>query len=125
MRSFLVHVLNKHRPALWLLWLASIGAVAYGSLNPHVGPPSRLHLDKVLHFSAYGWLALLPGLLVLPHRRRTVLVVLGVICISGAIEIGQSYLPPRQGSWSDFAANSAGAVFGVWLARAIQGRQHR
>lgn len=104
-----------------LFALAALGLAAfmlYGSLAPSLAPPGEYGFDKFLHAGAYGLLA---GLLTLSTRTRNAGVAAIALAIGygGLVEIAQSFVPERNGSWEDFAANSIGAVLagGVILAR--------
>lgn len=98
------------RPAYFLLAaLGLAGAMLYGSLAPELAPPGEYGFDKLLHAGAYGTLAGL-GILGTQTRRAAIAVVLLVIAYGGSIEILQSFIPERSGSWGDFAANATGAV---------------
>ena len=107
------------RPRLFAL--AALGLAAfmlYGSLAPSLAPPGEYGFDKFLHAGAYGLLA---GLLTLTTRtRRAGMAAIALaIAYGGLVEIAQSFIPERMGSWEDFAANSIGALLagGLLLAR--------
>ncbi|GFZ87181.1 hypothetical protein GCM10011497_15150 [Elstera cyanobacteriorum] len=98
------------RPAYFLLTaLGLAGFMLYGSLAPELAPPGEYGFDKLLHAGAYGTLAGL-GLLGTRTRGAAIAVVLLVIAYGGSIEILQSFIPERSGSWGDFTANSLGAI---------------
>ena len=81
------------------------------------GPDLPIHGDKVVHFAAYGVMALL-GLPLTVGFRSGAGMLLFILCVGGAIEWIQDFLPYRTGSIWDLAANGFGAVIGaaVWFA---------
>lgn len=48
--------------------------------------------------------------------RRWPLLFVVVLAYGGAIEIAQSYLPPREGDWLDLLADAVGISLGLLLA---------
>lgn len=90
-------------------------------------PPASLDVigwDKANHALAFAALAL-TGLLALrqPSAASASALLLALLAWGGALEVLQSFLPPRQGDWADLLADGvgllAGAVFyrllGRWL----------
>jgi VanZ family protein len=73
--------------------------------------------DKVMHFCAYAGLG---GLLTFAggagrmHYWYFIAVAHG-----GAMELLQNLVPPRQGDFADFAADAAGAFFGILAAALV------
>jgi len=102
-----------------LLTATVIAAVA-GSLVPHVGPPVTLHIDKIVHSTGY---AVLTMLMVWGGPRRLGLLgaALTALVLGGSLEIAQTQVPGRDGSFGDFAANAAGVgiamVVSMWTRR--------
>lgn len=98
------------RPVYFLLAaLGLAGVMLYGSLAPELAPPGEYGFDKFLHAGAYGTLTGL-GILSTRTRRAALTVILLAIAFGGMIEILQSFIPERSGSWGDFAANATGAI---------------
>lgn len=93
--------------------------VIFQSLSPVNAVPSVTHMDKVVHFLAYGILA---GFWVLGLPRRSFLQIVGVLVALGiALEIGQHIMDlGRTGSIWDALANSFGAALGGFLALFLQ-----
>jgi len=93
--------------------------VIFQSLSPVNAVPSVSHMDKVVHFLAYGILA---GFWVLGLPRRSFLQIVGALVALGiAIEIGQHIMNfGRTGSVWDALANSFGAALGGFLALRLQ-----
>jgi len=78
---------------LYVLWLVSILLVVIGSLLPASSPViravGRLPVSqKVLHFCAYTWMALL-ALLTIKRRPLAVMAALSMILLGVALEFGQ------------------------------------
>ncbi|MCD6388808.1 MAG: VanZ family protein [Desulfobulbaceae bacterium] len=109
--------------------LAVMGIIFFLSHQPHLSLDLEVsHQDKIFHAIAYGVLAastlfavLPPGRRVLRSRSRLMLTGLGVVlfCMFYGIsdEFHQSFIPGRESSLLDVAADTAGAVIVVslWL----------
>lgn len=85
-----------------------------GSLAPGLAPSAEHGFDLNVHAAVYA-LALIVtvSLVERPFVSATV-----ILALSGAIEIMQTFVPGRSGSWGDLAANGVGiavalAVIGV------------
>lgn len=100
----------------WLWWI-SLGAVVFLSTAPGLGPPERLALDKIAHFSAYGWLALLT---VLSLRGRTARWAGGgLLCTAFGTEAAQMLADGRTAMIGDAVANLAGLGAGTAMGLAV------
>ena len=103
------------------LWFFSIILVVFLSLSPKMEIPLEFReSDKVAHFAAYLWLAILPFFAFQPPaalRRALVMVPLGI-----ALEFLQILVPGRTFSFGDILANVAGVVLGIWMAGAVRKR---
>ena len=109
--------------------LAAMGIIFFLSHQPHLSFDLEVsHQDKIFHAIAYGVLAastlfavLPPGRRVFRSRSRLMLTGLGVVlfCLFYGIsdEFHQSFIPGRESSLLDVAADTAGAVIVVslWL----------
>jgi VanZ family protein len=97
--------------SLWLFW-PGVALIAWGELTPH---PPDLHgilgWDKAEHFIAYFGLSAM-ATLVLGLRPRLAPAILGVILLSGALEILQAFTG-RDAEILDFVANTLGALTGT------------
>lgn len=94
------------------LWMLLFGATLFGSLSTTVGPPALFpHADKVFHFGAW---AMLSGLAIVAFAGRfNRLAIPSALLVAGAgIEVAQSFIPGRSGSYEDLAANAAGIAIG-------------
>jgi len=102
---------------LYLIWLLSILLVIAGSLLPASSPVvravQRLPVSqKVLHFCAYTWLALL-AVLAVKRRRFVVLAALAMILLGVLLEFGQKLIPGRSFEVRDMFINGAGVLTGI------------
>jgi VanZ family protein len=102
-----------------IIWLSALFAV---SVLPVSGPTTELPADKIEHFVAYGITALLffRHFVTRQYRRTFRLSVIAASAFGAAMEVVQSFVPYRQCSFGDMAANASGAlVFSViyWLWR--------
>lgn len=102
-------------PVLWqLVGVILLATIILGSLLPiSIGQPTNTlpHLDKIVHFSAWG---LLSGwyLAVIPRRRNNWLIPLFLFALSLWIEWLQGITGYREASLADGVANLAGITFG-------------
>ena len=101
------------RAGAWLFW-PGVAVVAWGELTPHPPAAAALLWDKAEHFIAYFGLSLMAAL-GWGLRRSLAFVFLGVVALSGALEIIQSYVG-RDAEWGDFFANGLGAIAGLAVA---------
>jgi len=103
----------------WRYWLP-VGALAavitVGTSLPARGPAVLPHgVDKVIHACAYGMLALLLGRALIAERgvpagRACALAFLLVVAYGALDEIHQSWIPGRDPSIWDWAADAGGAA---------------
>ncbi len=84
--------------------------------------------DKLVHISMYLgtccvlWMEYFRARCHWSLPKRAIIAVIAPICMSGIIELAQTYLTTyRSGDWADFAANS----FGVLLALALSPIERR
>ena len=107
------------RCVLRWVWAVAVCFVVIGSLLPGSSPLLGLigHLtisDKILHFSAYLILALLP-MASFEHLRRGILAGAFMVLLGMALEGGQSLAPGRQVEVADMLANGLGVMCGIAL----------
>ncbi len=114
--------LQSRRIALLLraLWFFLFGATLFGSLSTSVGPPALFpHADKLFHFGSWGALSALAFLVY--ARRYNRLAIPSALLVAGAgIEVAQSFIPGRSGSYEDLAANAAGIAIGSLVGLVFQ-----
>lgn len=112
------------RRVVLMVWGALIACAVIGSVFSVLSPPEVYEADKLVHFSVYMLLAaFLPFL----SSRRSYQII-GFICLvamGGGIEIIQSFLPAREGSVFDFAADIAGLSLGWWAGYVLHARLMR
>jgi len=101
---------------LYVLWLVSILLVVIGSLLPASSPViravGRLPVSqKVLHFCAYTWMALLALLTI--KRRPLAVMALALILLGVALEFGQKLVPGRAFEIRDMFINGFGVLTGI------------
>lgn len=93
---------------LAILIIGAAGLSA-GCLVPNHWLPASMPNDKLMHFLAFGGLALL-ALRIANGAVETSLWMLGLALSGWLIECLQQLLPDRGFSWRDIAANLAGIV---------------
>ena len=103
-------------------WFFSIILISYLSLIPRIQIPYEFSgADKLGHFLAYLWLGILPffgfARLRVAFTGALLMILLGV-----GLEFAQSYVPGRSFSIADMAADCAGVVSGIFLAKRIKKR---
>lgn len=107
-------------PWLWwgLGWLLVAG-VAVGSLLPGRSVPSVSFGDKVLHAGSYCLLMVWFSGLYRRERHVLIAVLLGVLGLG--LDWAQGMTRTRSFEWADVAANAAGILVGLLLARLVVG----
>lgn len=114
---------KRHIKVAGVLFFVWTAVILYGSLSPGDDLPpmgwlARIpHFDKIVHFCFYLGQVLLLLLWLQPSRGNRIWVALCAIIFSGTIELLQGEYFDRSADWLDFAANSAGALAGIPLAR--------
>lgn len=112
---------QSRRLALLLraLWFFLFGATLFGSLSTSVGPPALFpHADKLFHFGAWGALSAL-AFLVFAGRYNRLAIPSALLVISAVIELIQTFIPGRSGSYEDLAANTLGIALGSLVGLAL------
>ncbi|MEO8806272.1 MAG: VanZ family protein [Burkholderiaceae bacterium] len=97
----------------WLLAALAV-TVAWLALSPT--PPDGIDTgwDKLNHALAFAVLTVM-ATFALPHSRwRFWLLVSGLLCFGGAIEIAQSFTPTRNAEWADLLADAVGMAAGMF-----------
>lgn len=102
-----------------VIWLFSLFLVVSGSLLPADSPMMQAVgmlpvNEKVLHFCAYAWLALV-SLVVVRRRSHAVLVAFAMVLLGVTLEFGQKLVPGRSFELRDMYINSFGVFTGVLL----------
>lgn len=97
-----------------ILFLAGAMAVLVGCLVPARWLPA-LPNDKLLHFLAYGSLALLASRIA-GNGTELAVWLLGLFFAGWAIEGIQGWVPGRSFCWRDLAANTAGILLAALVS---------
>ncbi|MDP6843297.1 MAG: VanZ family protein [Rhodospirillales bacterium] len=100
-----------------ILWLAGFIMVVVFSLKPDFGPRGEYHVDVLLHFATYFFLAYLPFSIPISTWIRTAKIA-ALAAFGLGSEALQYFMPGRSASISDGAANIAGigvAILIVWI----------
>ena len=110
-------------PAAMLRWrwlLAGLAlVVSWLALSP--APPDGLDTgwDKLNHASAFAALTVV-AVFAFPRSPRSLwLLLAGLLCFGGAIEIAQSFTPTRNAEWGDLLADAVGIAAGAFAAMLI------
>jgi VanZ family protein len=117
-RQFLHRKLSDDRwlRALRMLWILMAIVVVTAALSPLDRTVMMTASDKTDHVLAFGALMTV-ATLVVPLRWRPLLKTAALHFLFGvAIEIGQLWVPGRDGSLDDLVADAAGIAAGAALA---------
>lgn len=111
----------------WAVLVVYVGLIFYASSRSYLPSPQQIpHWDKVAHLIEYGILGFLSQRATRstwprPDRsaivRRGLLTLLAGICIAAADELFQSWVPNREPSLADLAADAGGLAIGFLLNR--------
>lgn len=108
---------DNQRRFLRYFWIAAMCLVIIGELAPATSHLMRtvyaLHInDKVLHFSAYLLLSVLPAIS-FSNRRRGIAAAVLMALLGILLEGGQHFSPGRDVSLGDVLANNIGVICGL------------
>ncbi len=106
---------SARRRWAWLTLLLLV-YVSWEALSPSAKGLGMQHFDKVLHVSAFTTLALTASLSLPAMSRVALSVAAALLAYGGLIEILQRYIPGRDASWGDLAADLCGIALGMGLA---------
>ncbi len=113
--------LDPSRQRLWrALFLVLVIAITYLALVPD--PPRGISTgwDKSNHALAFASLAFVAVWAFWQALSQWPRLVAALLAYGGAIEIAQSYLPPRSGEWFDLLADAVGIAIGLLGAAAVK-----
>lgn len=101
----------------WRVMLALLVIIITAlALVPAPPPTLSTGWDKANHALAFAALAFASVWAAWPQPRRWALLFVVVLAYGGAIEIAQSFLPPREADWADLAADAVGIALGLLAA---------
>lgn len=104
-----------------IIWAAGAAMIFFGSVSEHVRVPEEYHLDKFIHGGAYAGLAFLSYFFIGSQKLQNTALLL-LVAMGGAVEIIQTYVPTRDGTVGDFAADTVGVIVGAWIAKKLKVR---
>lgn len=114
----LIHfALAPEQRRLWRALLAALLVViTWLALVPN--PPRGVSTgwDKSNHALAFAALAFTAVWALWRRPGQWLLLAAALLAYGGAIEIAQSFLPPRSGEWLDLLADSMGIAIGLLIA---------
>ena len=96
-----------------LFFIAGLAAVSIGCLLPARWCPP-LPNDKLMHFTAFGALALISGMLT-QNLQHLLWLQFALFAAGGIIELLQNWVPGRRFCWRDLLANTAGIAVATAL----------
>jgi VanZ family protein len=104
------------RPLWRALFLLLLAAITWLALSPAPLKTLNTGWDKANHVLAFTALAFAGVWGWWPRPRRWVVLFAVLLAYGGAIEIAQSFLPPREADWEDLLADSVGISLGLLFA---------
>lgn len=116
---------------LWVLCITALSLLSFPDLD--TGGVELPYTDKIVHFVFYFGFVWLGGLAfiadkrgVFPDRKKLFLVFLAAVLYGTIIEVLQHVATTyRSAEWSDFMANTLGALMATLLLnRYLSGRHH-
>ena len=116
MSRLLLNLFTERR-ALWrALLFFLVVAILWLALTP--APPKTVDTgwDKANHAMAFAALGFTSVWALWRRPRQWGWLVLALLAFGGAIEIAQSFLPPREADWADLLADGAGTLLGLLAA---------
>jgi VanZ family protein len=102
---------------LWRLLLAILlAAITWLALAPHPPRTASTGWDKANHLLAFAALAFASVWALWPRPRQWGLLAAALLAYGGAIELAQSFVPPRSADWIDLVADGLGIAAGLLAA---------
>ncbi len=113
----------RFRPR-WRALLALLAAVAaWFAFRPLGGSPIEFeNADKFDHALAFCSMALAGTFSWAAGVRRGASVAAGLLAYGGFIELVQTQVPGRTGSWADLATDAVGITIGLLVAEGLRRR---
>jgi VanZ family protein len=115
----------QYKFSILLIALILLLSLAPSSSLPHTRLWSIPHFDKIVHFLMYAPLCFVTLMESRFTRQRFlthVLIILGILLVSGMIELLQATLAPsRAAEWADLFANFSGLFAGYLAYRLLGG----
>ena|SRR5690606_18294237 len=118
--------LRYYIPAVLWIILILVVCTLPGKDIPHTSWLDRIHVDKVVHFGLFGGIVLFLSLGYYWQKKHIsplmlLLFVLGAAVYGLAIEFIQKYLAvDRSFDMNDVAADTLGAIAGIWAFKLIR-----
>lgn len=110
---------KRTRHIWWFIWSVGLITLITISAAPSVGISSQNHLDKILHFGSYFCISIFA--FYLARSRRTMFLSFMILAATAVgTEIIQSFIPSREGSLGDIAANFSGIFIGFLAIKIIR-----
>ncbi len=121
-RTFLRQLLSDKRCVLALkgLWLLMALVIAVATLTPQERALSLTENDKVDHILAFAALATVAVLFLRLHKPVLAAAFAVHVLFGAGIELGQMWVPGRDGSLADLLAGATGVVIGALLGASIR-----
>ncbi len=110
---------------LWLILILVLCTLP-GKDIPHNGWMDRIHMDKLVHFGLFGGIVFFLALGYYRQKKHISPLTLFVFVLSAAmyglaIEFIQKYFAiDRSFDMNDVAADTLGAIAGVWVFRLVR-----
>jgi VanZ family protein len=109
----------------WLLCVLAV-AVSWLALLPVPTDGVNTGWDKLNHAGAFAALTVVATFALPSPRWNLWLLLGGLLCFGGAIEVAQAFTPTRNAEWGDLLADAVGMAAGLLAAalftRIVSGR---
>lgn len=126
MKALLRLAIAPERRPLWRAVLgALLVAITYLALVPDPPRGASTGWDKSNHALAFASLAFASVWALWPRPRQWGRLMAALLAYGGAIEIAQTFLPPRSGEWPDLVADGVGVALGLMIASVVIGLARR
>ena len=111
--------IKNNQKIVFFSFLLILVVITLLSLLPPRSTVDLGNKDKLSHFVAYSVLAT-NALLIRVFRSNTLLLILCLVVFGGLMEFFQGFVPGREVSTWDMAANSGGVLIGFALTQLIE-----
>ncbi|MFG6468878.1 VanZ family protein [Roseateles sp. BYS87W] len=121
MQQFFSWATAPARTPWWRAALAALTVVITTlALIPHPPAQATTGWDKSNHALAFASLAFCGVWALWREPRQWPALAGAVLAYGGAIEVAQSFLPPRSGEWADLLADALGIALGLVAAATVR-----
>lgn len=111
--------IKNNQKIVFLSFICVVVGITVLSLIPPISKISLNKSDKIGHFIAYSVLTV-NGLMIQKYQTKKYWMLIAFIAYGGLMEFIQGYVPGREVSIWDVAANTSGVLIGFTLIQLIE-----